>query len=117
MKTSLKELFHNWNDLNKQVEDLFGKFDFTKIKGLRNEQKKIEDQIFEILLENASSDLKKVLPETCGDMEVGFDTKNEMFYYLMYDPYHEESSKIFAVTIDLSGQVDCIEDFKYDDEN
>jgi len=114
---SLKELFHKWKDLNQQVEQSYGKFDFITIKELRKKQAEIEDTVYDIILKNVKAELKKVLPDTCGEMEVGFDMTNDVFYYLMYDPYDQESDKIFALTIDSDRKIEIIEDFKRNDEN
>ena len=114
MEENIKELFQNWNDLNKQVEESFGQFDLSKIKKIREKQRKIEDSVDAILLENASEDLKNLLPSDCGSFEIGFDTENKIFYFVMLDPNYEDSeeTKLIAITIDLNKKVSPIEDFK-----
>ena len=114
MNEDIKQLFKNWNNLNKQVEESFGQFEFSKIKEIREKQRKIEDSVYAILLENASEDLKNLLPADCGSLEIGFDTENNIFYYVMLDPNYEESdeTKLLAFTIDSNKNVSLIEDFK-----
>lgn len=114
MEENIKDLFQDWNNLNKQVEEAFGQFEFSSIKKVREKQRKIEDKIYTILLENASENLKTFLPETCGSMEIGFDMENNIFYFVMLDPNEEESDekKLLAITIDIDKKVNFIEDFK-----
>ena len=114
MEEDIKELFQNWNNLNKQAEESFGQFEFSSIKEIRKKQRKIEDSVYVILLENASEDLKNLLPTDCGSLEIGFDTENKIFYFVMLDPNYEESDeiKLLAITIDSNKKVSLIEDFK-----
>jgi hypothetical protein len=113
MEKKLLELFQEWQDLNKQVEEMFGQFDFSSIKKIRENQRKLEDSIYLILLGNTSEDIKKILPETCGELEIGFDVKNNIFYYVMLDPDYEESeeTKLIAITIDSKKNVNLVKDF------
>jgi len=64
-------------------------------------------------LGNASEDIKKTLPETCGELEIGFDVENNIFYYVMLDPDYEESeeTKLIAITIDSKKTVNLVKDF------
>ncbi|TFG28741.1 MAG: hypothetical protein EU532_04550 [Promethearchaeota archaeon] len=114
MEKNLKNSFERWQELNKKVEESFGKFEFSAIKEVRKEQRKIEDSIYSILLENASEDLKNSLPSECGEMEIGYDMENKIFYYVMFDPDYEESeeTKLMAITINLDKKVNIIKDFK-----
>jgi len=114
MKEDIKELFQNWYNLNKQVEESFGQFEFSSIKEVREKQRKIEDSIYAILLENASEDIKNLLPADCGSLEIGYDMDNKIFYFVMLDPNYEESeeTKLLAITINLNKKVNLIEDFK-----
>ena len=114
MEENIKELFQNWNDLNKQAEESFGQFEFSSIKQIREKQRKIEDSVYAILLEKASEDLKTLLPADCGSLEIGFDTENKIFYFVMLDPNYEDSeeTKLLAITIDVNKKVSLIEDFK-----
>ena len=116
MEKNLKELFQNWQELNKKVEESFGQFKFDSIKKIRKEQREIEDNIYLILLDNANEDLKKILPTECGEMEIGYDTENKVFYFVMFDPDYEESeeTKLIAITINLNKIVNIIKDFKED---
>jgi len=41
MEKKLLELFQEWQDLNKQVEEIFGQFDFSSIKKIREKQRKL----------------------------------------------------------------------------
>ncbi len=114
MDENIKELFQSWNELNKQAEESFGQFEFTSIKEIREKQRTIEDSVYAILLENAPENLKQILPKDCGSLEIGFDTENKIFYFVMLDPNYEDSeeTKLLAITIDLNKKVSLIEDFK-----
>ncbi len=114
MEKNLEELFRDWHDLNKQVEESFKNFDLSTVKEIRKQQSPIEDSIYSILLENASEDLKMILPDTCGEFEIGFDVENNKFIYVMLDPEYEESeeTKLIAFTIDINKNIEIIKDFK-----
>lgn len=118
MTDSFKELFQKWQELNVKVGESFGNYDFDSIKKVREEMSKIEDKIYIILLENALDELRKILPDDCGEMEIGFDIKNKLFYFLMEDPEQDDSDelKVLAITIDINKNVKTIKDFK-DDES
>jgi hypothetical protein len=113
-KSNLKEMFHEWNELNNKAQESMGNFDFANIKKIRADQKKIEDAIFEILKKNAPKDIKEILPEDCGDMEVGYDTEGETFYFVMVDEEDstDEEIELNAITIDANKKISLIEDFK-----
>ncbi|MFX1327694.1 MAG: hypothetical protein ACFE91_06050 [Promethearchaeota archaeon] len=113
-KTNLKEMFQEWNTLNSKAEELMGKFDFTNIKKIRGSQKKLEDNIYEILKENAPKSIKEILPEDCGEMEVGYDTEGNTFYFVMMDPEAEddEDIKLIAITLDIDLKISMIKDFE-----
>ena len=68
------------------------------------------------LKENAGEDLIKILPEDCGEMEVGYEMDESRFYFVMFDPEDEdeEEPKLLAITIDLNKVVKPIKDFKMD---
>ena len=114
MENNLDILFKKWNDLNTQVGESFGQFEFESIKEVRKEQRKIEDLIYSILLEAAPNEIKKILPETCGDMEIGYEISNNTFYFLMEDPEQDESDNInvLAITIDSNKNVNTIKSFQ-----
>jgi hypothetical protein len=111
---NLEELFKNWNDLNNKVESSFGKLDFNTIKKIRNKQRDIEDKIYRNVLNNAAEGLKKILPEDCGEMEVGFELKSKRFYFLMEDPEQSNDGpmRILAITIDTNKKIEIIKDFQ-----
>ncbi len=113
-KPNLKEMFQEWNDLNSKAQESMGNFDFETIKKIREGQKKIEDTIFEILKENAPDPIKGILPEDCGEMEVGYDTEGETFYFVMIDEEDstDEDVKLNAITIDSNKKISMIEDFE-----
>ena len=115
--SDLKELFQKWNDLNSKAQKSFGNFDFSTIKGIRAKQKKIEDSIYEILRINAPGQILEFLPEDCGQMEVGYDTEGNIFYFVMFDPdfEDEEEIKLIAITLDLNKKVSIKKDFKIED--
>ncbi|MFX1426327.1 MAG: hypothetical protein ACFFBE_07730 [Promethearchaeota archaeon] len=113
-KPNLGNLFKEWNELNTNAQKFLGEFDFAKIKEIRAKQKKSEDSIYEILKKNASDDIKKILPDDCGEMEVGYESEEKRFYFVMFDPEFEdeEEPKLTAITIDLNEKVSIIKDFK-----
>jgi len=114
---NLKEMFQEWNDLNTKAQESMGQFDFSNIKKIRANQKKIEDNIYEILKKNAPEKIKKIIPEDCGEMEVGYDTEGNKFYFVMIDPEFEdeEEIKLIAITIDSDKAISMIKDFKIDE--
>ena len=114
---NLKEMFQEWNDLNLKAQESMGQFDFSTIKKIRGSQQKIEDAIYEILKENAPENIKEIIPEDCGEMEVGYDTTGKKFYFVMIDPETEEDDdfKLIAITINLDKAISMIKDFKIED--
>ena len=115
---NLQEKFQEWNDLNIKTQESMGQFDFSTIKKIRESQKKIEDVIYEILKENAPENIMKMIPEDCGEMEVGYDTEGKKFYFVMIDPETEEDEefKLIAITIDIDKAISMIKDFKIEDQ-
>ncbi|MFX1377363.1 MAG: hypothetical protein ACFFA0_16305 [Promethearchaeota archaeon] len=115
-KPNLENLFQEWNELNINAQKFLGEFNFAKIKEIRAKQKQAEDSIFEILKNNTPDDIKKILPDDCGEMEVGYEIEENRFYFVMIDPEdeNEEEPKLIAVTIDINEKVDLIKDFKMD---
>ncbi len=114
---NLKEMFQEWNDLNSKAQESMGQFDFSNIKKIRESQKIIEDAIYEILKENAPEDIKKIIPEDCGEMEVGYDTEGNKFYFVMMDPEYEDEEEIelIAITIDINKTISMIKDFSIEE--
>jgi len=115
--SSLKELFKEWNELNNKAGASMGQFDFSTIKEIRKEQSKLENSIYEVLKKQAPDDILKILPEECGEMEMGYETKGSIFYFVMLDPefIDDEETKLLAVTINLKNKVDLIKDFEIKD--
>ncbi|MFX0021976.1 MAG: hypothetical protein ACFE9S_06590 [Candidatus Hermodarchaeota archaeon] len=113
-KSNLEEMFQEWNELNSKAQESMGNFDFENIKKIRESQKKIEDTIFEILKENAPENIKEILPEDCGEMEVGYDIEGKTFYFVMIDEEDstEEEVELNAITIDTNKKVELIENFE-----
>jgi hypothetical protein len=113
-KPNLETLFQEWNELNTNTQKSLGEFDFAKIKEIRAKQKELEDSIYEILKKNAPDDIKKILPDDCGEMEVGFESEEKRFYFVTFDPEYEEEEepKIMAITIDVNKDISLIKDFK-----
>ena len=111
---NLKDMFQEWNKLNTKTQELMGQFDFANIKKIRKDQNKIEDAIYEILKENAPTNIKEMIPDECGEMEVGYDTEGNTFYFVMMDPEteDEEEIKLIAITIDIDKKISTIEDFE-----
>jgi len=114
MEKNLSDLFQEWQELNKQVAEKFGEFNFDSIKEIRKRQRQIEDVTYSIILESAPDDVKKILPDDCGEMEIGFNVKDNEIYYVMLDPEYEESeeTRLIAITIDSKKKVKVIKDFK-----
>ncbi|MBN1802810.1 MAG: hypothetical protein JW891_14975 [Candidatus Lokiarchaeota archaeon] len=113
----LKKLFNTWQELNEKVGASFGDFDFNAIKDIRKNQREIEDKIYSILLKNANEELKKDLPDDCGEMEIGYESEEQKFYFLMFDPNQEfenedEPARITAIVFSADKQIEIIEDFK-----
>lgn len=115
--SSLSELFKEWNELNNKAGASMGQFDFSTIKEIRKEQSKLENSIFEVLKKHAPDEILKILPEECGEMEMGYETKGNIFYFVMLDPefIEDEEIKLLAITIDLKNKVDLIKDFEIKD--
>jgi hypothetical protein len=115
MEKSLTELFQEWEKLNNQVAESFGNFDFDSVKEIRKNQRVIEDTIFSILLNNAPDNIKKILPEECGDMEVGYESESQKFFFVMLDPETEADEEaevtLIAINIDTNKNVVMIENF------
>ncbi|HUW89297.1 MAG TPA: hypothetical protein VMV43_02120 [Candidatus Nanopelagicaceae bacterium] len=113
----LNDLFQEWNELNIKAGESMGQFDFSNIKEIRKSQTKIENSIYEILKNYASDDLLKILPEECGELEMGYNTSDEIFYFVMVDPEFEDDDEIMllAITIDVNNKVSTIKNFKIED--
>ncbi len=115
-----KDIFKQWQELNEKTGASFGQFDFETIKEVRSKQRVLEDAVYEILVENAPDEIKKILPEKCGDMEIGFNVSDQMFYFLMYDPEQDDDNdddapaRVIAITIDQNKKVGRINDFQID---
>jgi len=116
-EANLKDLFEKWNNYNKQVQELMASFDLATVKNVRKKQQEIEDTIYALLKKNAPDEYLKILPEDCGELEVGYDITNNEFYFVMIDPEteNEENIKLIAFTIDIDKSVNVIEDFKIED--
>lgn len=111
----IKEIFQQWNELNDEVGEAFSGFDLAETRKIREKQRKLEDKIYEILLEKAPDDLKQHLPENPGEMEFGYETEAKKFYFLMYSP-DEEEDNIWAFIMDSEGNVEIDKDFKHEEE-
>ena len=111
---NLSELFQEWNDLNIKAGESMGQFDFSKIKEIRQSQSNVENSIYEVLKNKASDDLLKILPEECGELEMGYNTNDKIFYFVMLDPEFEdeEETVLLAITIDLNKKVSLIKEIK-----
>lgn len=116
-EANLKELFEKWNKYNQEVQELMAKFDLANVKKIRKKQQAIEDSIYVLLKKNVPNDYREILPEDCGELEVGYDTTNNEFYFVMIDPNTEDDKdvRLIAFTIDIDETVDIIEDFKIED--
>ena len=115
----ISSLFEKWQALNDKVQESFGNFNFDAIKEIRKDQRDIEDSIYSILVDNAPENIKTILPEDCGDMEVGYEAEGKKFYFLMEDPEQDDKEgpmKVLAITIDLNKHVESIKDFKTEEE-
>jgi hypothetical protein len=116
-EANLKELFEKWNTYNEEVQKLMTGLDLTNVKKIRKKQQEIEDIIYVLLRENAPNKYLELLPEDCGELEVGYDLTNNEFYFVMIDPETEndENIKLIAFSIDTDKSVNIIEDFKIED--
>ena len=116
--SNLTELFQKWNGLNLKAGESMGQFDFSKIKEIRKEQSIVENSIYEVLKKQASDEVLKILPEECGELEMGYDTNGSIFYFVMLDPEFEDAEeiKLLAVTIDVNNNITVIKDFEIKDE-
>ncbi|MBD3254939.1 MAG: hypothetical protein GF383_07585 [Candidatus Lokiarchaeota archaeon] len=114
MNESLNSLFSRWNELNAQIAQDLGSFDFESIKKIRKEQKQIENSIYDEVLLKAPQDIKQILPEECGEMEMGYEMSKNKFYFVMEAPDQDEEGPMIldAITIDSSGNVELIKDFE-----
>ena len=114
---NLKDVFENWNKLNDEVQESMTNFDLANVKEIRKKQKLIEDTIYRILRENAPKEYLQLLPEDCGELEVGYDTNNNEFYFVMIDPDSEESDEavLLAFTINIDKSVNKIENFEMEE--
>ena len=93
----IEELFNFWNELNEKVEEHLGAFEMSEVKNLRMEQSKTEDTVYELLKQNASPEIAKILPEGCGEMDIGLNLKENAFYYIMEDPDPEKDEYVAIV--------------------
>jgi len=116
-KNDLKDMFKEWSALNIKAQESFGQFDFSKIKEIRAKQKKIEDNIYGVLQNAAPANIKSLLPGDCGQLEVGYNKEEAIFYFVMIDPDSEEEDKVklIAITIDVNKNVNLIKDFEIED--
>lgn len=116
-KANITELFENWNKYNQEVQELMGNFDLANVKKIRKKQQEIEDNIYNLLKKNVPKDYIEMLPEDCGELEVGYDTTNNEFYFVMIDPTSEDNDniKLIAFTINTEELVNIIEDFTIED--
>ncbi|NHJ21271.1 MAG: hypothetical protein EAX91_10025 [Candidatus Lokiarchaeota archaeon] len=115
--SEISDLFKEWDELNTKAGESMGQFDFSKIKEIRKEQSNIENAIFEIVKKHASEDILNILPENCGELEMGYNASDEVFYFVMIDPEFEdeEEIKLLAVAIDVNNNVSLINDFKIEE--
>ena len=116
---NLEELFISWQSLNSGISESLNELDFSSIKDIRAQQRDIEDNIYSMVLENAPEDIKQILPEDCGEMEMGYDITNKKFYFLMEDPDQDpddEKLTILALTINSEKKVEKIKNFKVSDD-
>ena len=113
---SLEENIEKWNELNLKVQASMGQFDFDTIKVIRKEQTELEDSVYEILMKNAPDEIKKILPEECGSLEVGVEMRKKRFYFVMEDPAYADSDeiKLIAITIDAKNNIELVKDFEID---
>ena len=115
--TKLNDLFQEWNELNIKSGESMGQFDFTKIKEIRKSQSDVENSIYEVVKKHASEEVLKILPEGCGELEMGYNTKDKIFYFVMLDPEFEDAEEtiLLAITIDINNKVGLIKNFKIED--
>ncbi len=119
VEIDLHKLFLEWNELNKKAEGYFGEFNFSKIKEIRKEQKELEDTIYCEVKKSAPEQIKKILPDDVGELEVGYEVNGSIFYFVMIDPSLEEDDEIrlIAITFDENKKIELKNNFKIDEEN
>lgn len=113
----LQKLFLEWNELNKKAEAFFGEFNFSKIKEIRKKQKDLEDRIYSEVKKNASEEIRKILPDEVGELEVGYELSGSIFYFVMIDPSLEDDEEIrlIAITFNQDKKVGLIPNFKIEE--
>ncbi|MGV9197480.1 MAG: hypothetical protein ACOC44_20570 [Promethearchaeia archaeon] len=110
----LQKLFDSWNDLNEMIEQSMAHFNFGEIKDIRVKQRKVEDNIYEALKDNAPDKIAQILPDTCDAMEMGYHLMDKKFYFLMEHPDNDpkdDEIRLMAITIDSDKKVDLDSDF------
>jgi len=110
----IEDLFNFWNDLNVKIGEKLAFFEMTEVKKLRKEQSTTEDSVYEILKKKASPEIKKILPERCGDMEIGLNLKAKEFYFVMEDP-DPKSEKLMAFVFGIDESIKIVNNFDIDD--
>lgn len=116
---NFEEMVTKWNDLNQEAGMYMAKFDFDNIKKIRAQQVEVEDAVYQLLMEKAPVDIKKILPEDCSTMEVGVEVAEKKFYFVMEDPDFEESDEIVlkAFWIDADHNIGIEDNFKIEEED
>ncbi len=109
----IKKLFNYWNDLNTKIEKKLGSFEMTDVKKLRREQSKTEDTVYELLKTKAPAEIAEILPEKCGEMEIGLNTQNKEFYFVMED-IDPKSENLMAIVLGIDEKVSIIKNFDFE---
>ena len=114
---NLHKLFLEWNELNKKAEAYFGEFNFSKIKDIRKQQKDLEDTIYNEVKKSASEEVRKILPDDVGELEVGYELNGSIFYFVMMDPSLEDDEEIrlIAITFNKDRKIEIIPAFKIEE--
>ncbi|MHA1671783.1 MAG: hypothetical protein ACTSV5_14595 [Promethearchaeota archaeon] len=118
VEVNLNKIFLEWNELNKKAEGYFGEFNFSKIKEIRKEQKILEDKIYSEVKKSAPEQIKKILPDDAGELEVGYEVNASIFYFVMIDPSleNDEEIRLIAITFDENKKIELINNFKMNEE-
>ena len=94
MQENINTLFQKWQ-----------KYNLKSDKENRKKQRITENKIYSILYENASEDIKNMLPVKCDTMEIGFDRRNNVFFFIGEWSTNLKNT-INKITIDVNKNVE-----------
>ncbi len=109
----VEELFNFWDELNDKIEKHLAAFEMSDVKKLRMEQSATEDTVYELLKQNAPPEIAKILPEGCGEMEIGLNHDEKAFYFIMEDP-NTSKDEFIAIVFGVDAKAKIIKNFDID---